>query len=362
MRKKVLSMILAVTLILLTFMNGVSSEAAVRITKKNDKVYVAVVSTLYASYSTKSKKIGSLKKKTVIKRIGVTNSGWTRVVFNGKNAYVLSKYVKLITTTKKNDKVFVTSSLNVYSSFTTSSKKLGSIKKSAVVQRSGVTNNGWTKIVYKNKTAYASSSKVKAITVTKKSDKVYVSSSVSVYSSYTTASKKLGSIKKGGVVQRAGVTNNGWTKIVYKKKTAYVPSSNITTKKPTSLPSNMIDPKHFSQYDPQLGNTVKSVDANTIVDFRNSMSYINHNDTNYVWSEGCKKVAVQLIRGDIKWNDNYRIFRMTGLSDSYQTNVAIDSFLSSMRAFPEIKSVAIIRITYIDRWNTGCYKFVCVAK
>jgi len=362
MRRKVISMVLVVTMILLTFMNGVSSEAAVRVTKKNDKVCVTVTSSLYTSYSTKSKKIGTLKKNEVINRIGVTNSGWTKVVINGKNAYVLSKYVKLITTTKKNDKVFVTSSISVHSSYTTSSKKLGSIKKSEVVQRTGVTNNGWTKIVYKNKTAYVSSSKVKVITVTKKSDKVYASSSVSVYSSYTTASKKLGSIKKGGVVQRTGITNNGWTKILYKKKTAYVPSKNITTKKPTSLPSNMIDPKHFSQYDPQLKGLVKSVDANTIVDFKSYMGYFNHNDTSYVWSDECKKIAVKIIRGDLKWDNNYRIFRMTGMTDRYRTTDALDSFLGSVEYFPECKEVAIVRITYIDRWNSGSYKFVCVAK
>ena len=63
--------------------------------------------------------------------------------------------------------------------------------------------------------------------------KMYAKNDVSVRSSYSTSSTKLGTLKKGDSVTRTGVGSNGWDKVTYNGKTAYVLSSYLTTTKPT---------------------------------------------------------------------------------------------------------------------------------
>lgn len=232
MLKKIISTILVLSMVLLVFSNGTISEASVKVTKKNDKVYTTTSTKTYVSYSTKSKLSGTIAAKAIINRTGTLNNGWTRITYKGKTAYVLSKNIKSIIITQKKDKVFITGTVTVRSNYSSDSKKLGSLKKGELVSRTGTVSNGWTRITYKGKKAYVLNSNVKVITITKKSDKVYTSGSVTVYSSYTTASSKLGTLKKGVTVNRTGVINNGWTRVTYNKKTAYVLSSSVTTKKP----------------------------------------------------------------------------------------------------------------------------------
>lgn len=61
---------------------------------------------------------------------------------------------------------------------------------------------------------------------------VYAKSKANVRSSYSTSSSIVGSLKIGDSVTRTGIGSNGWSKITYNGKTAYVSSSLITKTKP----------------------------------------------------------------------------------------------------------------------------------
>lgn len=56
---------------------------------------------------------------------------------------------------------------------------------------------------------------------------------INVRKSYSTDSDVLGKLKKDESVTRTGIGDNGWSKITYNGKTAYISSSLITTKEPT---------------------------------------------------------------------------------------------------------------------------------
>lgn len=62
---------------------------------------------------------------------------------------------------------------------------------------------------------------------------VYATDSVNVRSSPSTSGTRIGSLSEGDSVTRTGI-GDGWSRIKYKGKTAYVSSSYITTTKPTS--------------------------------------------------------------------------------------------------------------------------------
>lgn len=61
---------------------------------------------------------------------------------------------------------------------------------------------------------------------------VYATAGVHIRESYTTDSKVLGSLAKGGSIKRTGVCENGWSRVVYADRDAYIYGEYLTTEKP----------------------------------------------------------------------------------------------------------------------------------
>lgn len=61
---------------------------------------------------------------------------------------------------------------------------------------------------------------------------VYAKSETNVRASYSTSSQSYGMLEVGDSVTRIGVGDNGWSKVTYNGKTAYIYSNNLTTTKP----------------------------------------------------------------------------------------------------------------------------------
>lgn len=69
--------------------------------------------------------------------------------------------------------------------------------------------------------------KIKAVNET-----VYTTAGVHIRASYTTDSKVLGSLAKGDSVLRTGVCENGWSRVQYESKDAYIYGEYLSAKKP----------------------------------------------------------------------------------------------------------------------------------
>ena len=63
---------------------------------------------------------------------------------------------------------------------------------------------------------------------------VYATSTVNVRSGPGTSYEKLGQLAKGDKLTRTGICDNGWSRVVYNGKVAYVSSSYLTTTNPNS--------------------------------------------------------------------------------------------------------------------------------
>ena len=130
-----------------------------------DSIKIVNTSTLNvrSGSSTSHKKIGTLHKGNKVTVISTSN-GWSKIKFNGKNAYVSSKYLSNVpSNNNSNDnsqssstKVVNTNSLNVRSGSSTSHKKIGTLHKGDKVTVVS-TSNGWSKIKFNGKNAYVSS-------------------------------------------------------------------------------------------------------------------------------------------------------------------------------------------------------------
>ncbi|WP_343337684.1 hypothetical protein TPELB_26930 [Terrisporobacter petrolearius] len=199
-----------------------------------------------ASASSNSSKIGSLKKGAIIEIESVSSSGWYKIKYGNKHGYVSGKYIDVLNNSNdssletkviKKGKIN-TNRLNVRSSASTNSSKIGTLSKGAIVEIVKVDKNGWYKIKYKKGYGYISSSYVVDINSNENTDNDSSSgtvikkgkintNSLNVRSSGSTNSSKLGTLSKGAIVEIVKVDKNGWYKIKYKKGYGYVSSSYV---------------------------------------------------------------------------------------------------------------------------------------
>lgn len=121
------------------------------------------------------------------------------------------------------------------------------------------TNNGGS-------TSNNGESTTSAPTFTSVNETVYATATVNVRESYSSSSSKLGSLNAGDSVTRTGRGSNGWSRITFNGKTAYVSSSYLTTTKPEksnnkALSSLTVTPGTLSpEFDAETTNYEMTVD------------------------------------------------------------------------------------------------------
>ncbi|WP_195939664.1 SH3 domain-containing protein [Romboutsia sp. 1001713B170131_170501_G6] len=196
--------------------------------------------------------ITKLKNGTILELIS-ENNGWSKVKHDGRIGYVYSEYLEEVSDSNINSRANTTKVvnydfLNVRSGPSTSHSIVGKLNrgdKVGVISES----NGWSKIDYKGKVSYVSSRYLSnpSNTTPEKPDsnnesiketKVVNYEFLNVRSGPSTSHSKIGTLKKGdkvGVISES----NGWSKIKYDGKVAYVSSSYLSKENTTpNVPSN----------------------------------------------------------------------------------------------------------------------------
>jgi len=230
---------------------AVSSELSIhnvneRNTIKKGKVTASSLN-VRASASSNSYKIGSLKKGAIIDIESASSSGWYKIKYGNKHGYVSGQYIDVLNNSNdssletkviKKGKIN-TNRLNVRSSASANSSKIGTLSKGTIVEIVKVEKNGWYKIKYKKGYGYISSSYVVDVnsndntnndsssgaTVIKKGK--INTELLNVRSDASASSSKLGTLSKGTVVEIIKVDKNGWYKIKYKNGYGYISSSYV---------------------------------------------------------------------------------------------------------------------------------------
>lgn len=220
----------------------------------SDEVTAKIEVNLRDGATTKSNILGTLKNGTFLKRIGIGTNGWSKLNYNGKTVYALTRYL----TTDKNykspvsdgfepaeGKLTAKDTTNLRAEPTTASAIIATIKNGEFVTRIGVNPNGWTRLNYNGKTVYAKST----LLTTEINSKPPVSSEEPVSDGFTAASGKVTAkdetrlrtapstensdvvymLKRGEFVERTGTNSKGWTKISYNGQTVYAVSSLLLT-------------------------------------------------------------------------------------------------------------------------------------
>ena len=218
-----------------------TSQAKPQGTSQKAKVVTANGLNVRAKASVNSSRLGILPKGSKVEVIG-QEGNWSKIMYNGKVAYVASSYlangisgastsqVKPQGTSKK-EKVVIANGLNVRAKASVNSSKLGILPKGLKVEVIGQEGN-WSKIMYNGKVAYiassylangtsgASTSQVKPQGTSKK-EKVVIANGLNVRAKASVNSSKLGILPKGSKIEVMGQQGN-WAKIMYNGKTAFV--------------------------------------------------------------------------------------------------------------------------------------------
>ena len=135
-----------------------------KFTDVNETVYTTKKCNIRKSYSTDSDKIATLEKNTKLTRKGIGDNGWSKVEYNGKTAYVFSEYLtkeeskdEEVVFKDTHENLYAKQSCNLRASWSTDSEKVGYLEKGQPVERTGYSDNGWSRILYEGKTVYVAS-------------------------------------------------------------------------------------------------------------------------------------------------------------------------------------------------------------
>ena len=130
------------------------------------KVYNVNSLTVRKTSSSKSTKLGTLKKGAKVEIVDVTYNGIYKIKYKNSYGYVDGKYINLTKTTPviKRGTVYNANSLTVRKEASTKSSKVGSLKKGATVQIVKVESKDWYKIKYGSGYGYVSRKYIKDAT------------------------------------------------------------------------------------------------------------------------------------------------------------------------------------------------------
>ena len=235
-----------------------SVKAQTKIDNADDTVYALETIVVRSSYMMASESVGTLKSGESVKRTGHCNNGWDRIIFHDKEAYVygtllttnpnetsnkgeqkeISKVVKM---KELNETVYAKTDAAVRQGYSTASKQIGALKAGVSVTRTGICDNGWSRINYNGLVAFVYSdllttenpnSEKEGVKITAVNETVYATRVVNVRKSWSEKSEIIGTLKYGENIVRTGICDNGWSRVTYDKKDAYISSDYLSKTKP----------------------------------------------------------------------------------------------------------------------------------
>ena len=147
--------------------------------------------------------------------------------------------------TDVNETVWATYSVSIRSAASTDADKLDVLVGSYSITRTGVGDNGWSKVDYNGQTGYIKSEYLTTTKPAAASDStqqttketVYATAGVNIRAKASADADVIGTLIAGYSITRTS-DSNGWSKVDYNGQTGYIKSDYLTTTKPQVTESN----------------------------------------------------------------------------------------------------------------------------
>ncbi len=261
----------------------------------NEKVTAKSLTNLRTAATTKSDIVATIKNGEVVTRVGIGINGWSKLSYNGKTVYAISSYLTTDLSTETNapetetipkddfnavnDKVTAKIEVNLRKSPDTKSEVVALLKNGVFVERTGISDKGWSRLVYNGEIVYAvtsyltteiSSNAGDTTTAETKpifdgfkavDEKVTAKNATNLRTApSTTNSEVVYTLKNGETVQRIGVHTNGWSKLLYNGQVVYAVSSYLTTEIPetTGEPDETTEPQAEDSTEIKEGDNIET--------------------------------------------------------------------------------------------------------
>lgn len=231
----------------------------------NEQVTAKELTNLREAATTKSNVVVALKNGEIATRIGIGKNGWSKLQYNGQTVYAITSYLTTdlvkneITQTQgqqkdivegheftpKSDRVTAKEYVNLRTLPTTESESVGKLNSGEFLERTAVSNKGWSRLIYNGQIVYAKTSLLsnEVVEQTKPTEPPVSNDGYKAVDEQVTAkeetnlrtkpttegSEVVHKLLKGEYVRRIGVHTNGWSKIEYNGQTVYAVSSYLTT-------------------------------------------------------------------------------------------------------------------------------------
>ncbi len=244
--------------------------ALINFTEVNDTVTAKEVTNLRTVPNTSDPDTiaAVLKNGDTAKRTGISDNGWSRVEYNGKTLYAVSSYLTTDLTAKAptptptqapsgpsfekvDEQVTAKDQTNLRSEPNSQSADtvVAVLKHGDIATRTGISDNGWSRVEYDGETLYAVSSYLttdftykedntptvehpeSGITFTEVNENVTAKDVTNLRKvpSSASADTVVAALHNGEVAVRTGVGNNGWSRVEYDGQTLYAISSYLET-------------------------------------------------------------------------------------------------------------------------------------
>lgn len=226
-------------------------------TSVNEKVTAKNETNLRTLATTKSNVVAILKNGETLTRIGVGTNGWSKLQYNKKIVYAITSYLTTDLTVKeketedivlgqkfesKKDKVTAKDEVNLRLQPSTSGEIVTTLKSGTFLERTAISQNGWSRLIYNGQSVYAITSYLSNEVIEKPQSEpteTPLSDGFTTVDEQVTAksetnlrdrpsiegSQVIYTLKNGEFVKRIGVHNNGWSKLEYNGKIVYAISS-----------------------------------------------------------------------------------------------------------------------------------------
>lgn len=206
--------------------------------------------------------IAQLKNGDTATCIGTSDNGWSKLIYRGTTCYAISSYLTPVEEAVENNSeeeivgVYFSSAnetvtatdkvnlRNIPSTENENSDVIGQLLSGDVAIRVGISDNGWSKLVYNGTTCYAVSRFLKVVSNAETnggdiqtefegiSDLVTAKDEVNLRSLPSVEDPNcviVARLKYGEVVTRTGINRDlGWSRVVYNGRTLYCVSSYLT--------------------------------------------------------------------------------------------------------------------------------------
>ncbi len=232
-------------------------------TAVNEQVTAKELTNLRVAATTKSDIVATLKNGEVVTRIGVGKNGWSKLQYSGQIVYAISSYLTTDLSKKeptqaaqqdivaghvftaKNDKVTAKEYVNLRTMPTTDSESVGKLNSGEFLERTAISNKGWSRLLYNGQVVYAVTSYLSNELVTPPAtsqqpsssdgftavdEQVTAKSETNLRTKPTTdGSEVVYLLKNGEYVKRIGInTASGWSKLEYNGQTVYAITTYLT--------------------------------------------------------------------------------------------------------------------------------------